>query len=168
MSACKRSAKRTWYAVQCKVRQEERAEENLLRQGYLCFRPIYKYRRMLRGENVLVEESLFPGYLFVNLAPEDSWVTLRYTRGVTRIVSFGDRPLAVDDAIMAQLQNHQEAPYLANQLAVGQQVTINTGPFAKVEATFLSMDGGERVVLLMNLLHRQQKVRVPLLSVSNL
>ena len=35
------AAARHWYLLQCKPRQDERAEENLLRQGYHCYRPLH-------------------------------------------------------------------------------------------------------------------------------
>lgn len=166
MSACKRSAKRTWYAVQCKPRQEQRAEENLLRQGYECYSPKYIRQRFLRGQKTLVEESLFPGYLFVNVSQDANWVTLRYTRGVTRIVSSGGRPLVVRDEVIAQLKRRDEAQVQVHKIAVGESVVIGDGPLSGLEAIFMSMDGDERVVLLMNLLHRQQRVVVPLSAIN--
>jgi transcriptional antiterminator RfaH len=38
-----------WYLVQCKSRQDERAQEHLVRQGYRCYRPQHSYQRIERG-----------------------------------------------------------------------------------------------------------------------
>ncbi len=84
-----------WYLVQCKPRQDERAEENLLRQGYECSRPACRRERLLRGQMQHVQESLFPGYLFIHMPQGANWAPLRSTRGVARVVAFGGRPLAV-------------------------------------------------------------------------
>ncbi|MNG06767.1 Transcription antitermination protein RfaH [compost metagenome] len=59
-----------WYLVQCKPRQDERAEENLLRQGYACYRPQHSCERIVRGRRQPIVESLFPGYLFIQLAAD--------------------------------------------------------------------------------------------------
>lgn len=156
---------RVWYLIQCKPRQDERAEENLLRQGYTCYRPQHTRERLLRGQRQMVTESLFPGYLFIHLSQLDNWAPLRSTRGVSRVVSFGNQPLAVDTALIEQLQQRCSAVPPEQLLENGDKVRINQGPFAELEAIFLSMDGNERVVLLMNILHREQKVRVPLASI---
>ncbi|HSA40732.1 MAG TPA: transcription termination/antitermination NusG family protein, partial [Mycobacterium sp.] len=42
-----------------------------------------------------VEESLFPGYLFIQLDAQSNWAPLRSTRGVSRLVVFSGYPLPV-------------------------------------------------------------------------
>ncbi|HCJ30844.1 MAG TPA: transcription/translation regulatory transformer protein RfaH, partial [Pseudomonas sp.] len=84
----------SWYLVQCRVRQDERAEENLTRQGYECLRPTITRERLLRGRRQSVVESLFPGYLFIRLGAEADWGPLRSTRGVLRVVGFGEGAVA--------------------------------------------------------------------------
>lgn len=155
-----------WYLVQCKPRQDERAEENLLRQGYTCYLPRHSRERLLRGQRQIVEESLFPGYLFIQLSQLDNWAPLRSTRGVSRVVGFGNQPLAVDPELIEHLQQRCSAPAPSPLLESGDKVRLKNGPFAELEAIFLSMDGNERVVLLMNILHREQKIRAPLSSVQ--
>lgn len=161
-------AVKAWYLVKCKAKQDERAEENLVRQGYTCFRPKRRYERMLRGKLQIACESLFPGYLFIQLSFLDSWGPLRSTRGVLRIVSFGGQPLAVRDAVIGQLRERDSVAAVATHLTQGERVRLTEGPFADLEAIFLAMDGEERVVLLMNFLEREQRVSVPLAGVSKL
>lgn len=155
-----------WYLVQCKPRQDERAEENLLRQGYTCYRPQQLRERLLRGQRQLIRESLFPGYLFIQLSSSDNWAPLRSTRGVSRLVGFGNHALAVGQRLIEDLQRRcSEAP-ATQALKPGDRVRIEHGPFSELDAIFLTMDGNERVVLLMNILHREQKIRVPLSSIQ--
>ena len=156
-----------WYLIQCKPRQDERAEENLQRQGYTCYRPRHSRERLLRGKRQQVEESLFPGYLFIQLSQLDNWAPLRSTRGVSRVVSFGNQPLAVDAGLIETLRQRGSVTP-APLLNAGDKVRINHGAFEELEAIFLCMDGNERVILLMNILHREQKVRVPLSSIHKL
>lgn len=160
-----RDMTRAWYLIQCKPRQDERAEEHLQRQGYTCYRPQHNRERVLRGQRQLVSESLFPGYLFIQLGPHDNWAPLRSTRGVSRLVAFGKQPLAVSDALVDQLRQRCDGVPSEPLLEPGDKVRIGQGPFAELEAIFLAMDGSERVVLLLNLLHREQKLSLPLASV---
>lgn len=153
-----------WYLVHCKPRQDERAEEHLLRQGYACYRPRLQRERLVRGRRQSVVESLFPGYLFIQLNPDSNWSPLRSTRGVNRLVRFGEYPLQVPSSLIDSLQERTPSEPQP-LLQPGDRVRIVEGSFAELEAIFLSMDGEERVVLLMKLLNREHRLSLPLSSV---
>ncbi|MCK8683740.1 transcription/translation regulatory transformer protein RfaH [Pseudomonas umsongensis] len=156
-----------WYLVQCKSRQDQRAEENLLRQGYVCSRPICLRDQIVRGRRQLVRESLFPGYLFINLPASVDWSPLRSTRGVSRLVSFGGMPLAVGAGVVAQFQQCAElvvSPSFKN----GDIVKVLEEGFAELNAVFLTLDGEERAILLIDFLSRRQQVSLPLTKISAL
>jgi len=159
---------KAWYLIQSKANQDRRAEEHLLRQGYTCFRPKHRCERVLQGRRRIISESLFPGYLFIQLSLLDNWGPLRSTRGVLRIVNFGGQSLPVRDDLISQLQEHDSQASVQTHLAPGEAVRINEGPFAELEAIFLTMDGEERAVLLMNFLHREQKISIPLAGIRKL
>ncbi|WP_200868908.1 transcription/translation regulatory transformer protein RfaH [Pseudomonas brassicacearum] len=153
-----------WYLVHCKPRQDERAEENLLRQGYTCYRPQHSYERVMRSRRLIITESLFPGYLFIQLAADANWAPLRSTRGVYRIVSFGGIPLRLDNSLIMHLQQ-RTAKAITPAFSAGDSVRITQGGFAELDAVFVSMDGEQRVVLLLNMLNRQQRISMPLVSI---
>lgn len=157
-----------WYLIHCKPRQDERAEEHLTRQGYACYRPRLQRERLVRGRRQSVVESLFPGYLFIQLNADSNWSPLRSTRGVNRLVRFGDYPLQVPSSLIDSLQERtpsEPQPQPQPLLQPGDRVRIVDGSFAELEAIFLSMDGEERVVLLMKLLNREHRLSLPLTSV---
>ncbi len=156
----------SWYLVQCKARQDARAEEHLQRQGYTCFRSTYRREHLVKGARRVSSESLFPGYLFIQLSLHVSWSPLRSTRGVARIVGFGGHPLPISDALVHTLQERDHQGIVTTLFKPGDHVRINDGPFAELEAVFLAMDGDERVVLLMNFLHREQPISLPLSGIS--
>jgi transcriptional antiterminator RfaH len=156
---------KTWYLVQCKPRQDERAEDNLARQGYEISRPKCRYQRLIRGQHQWTVESLFPGYLFINLPAESNWGPLRSTRGVSRVVNFGGVPVAVSDCLVKQLQERVEND-VKSELKLGDNVRIIEGEFAELDAIVMAMDGDERVVLLIRLLNRQQQISLPMASIG--
>ncbi|WP_460137569.1 transcription/translation regulatory transformer protein RfaH [Pseudomonas sp. S1_E04] len=157
-----------WYLVQCKANQDERAENNLVSQGYTCFRPKHRRERILKGQRKVVCESLFPSYLFIRVSSHDNWGPLRSTRGVLRVVGFGGQPLPVRDALIAQLYERDSGVTVETCLTRGEAVCIKEGPFAELKAIFMAMDGVERVLLLMNILQREQTISVPLSGVGKL
>ena len=153
-----------WYLVHCKSRQDERAEQNLLRQGYVCYRPQHSCERIVRGRRQIIAESLFPGYLFIQLAADANWAPLHSTRGVIRIVGFGGIPLRLDDSLIDHLQQRTTAP-ARPALEAGDSVRITEGGFAELDAIFVAMDGEQRVILLLNMLNRQHQISMPLVSI---
>ena len=156
-----------WYVVQCKTREDCRALEHLERQGFSCYRPTLCVEKRRQGRKVEIRESLFPGYLFVQLDEvNDNWYPIRSTRGVIQIVRFNEHPLPIDDDIVEMIRerlasDEPRVPYLEP----GERVLITDGCFAHVEAIFVASDGDKRVMLLMNILHRDQTVSFPMGSV---
>lgn len=161
-----RSRADDWYLVQCKPRQDERAEENLARQGYECARPTCRRERLHHGQLQHLEESLFPGYLFIHMPPGANWAPLRSTRGVARVVAFGGRPLAVSHELILNLKSRAES-CLISAFSPGEKITILDQSFAGIESIFMTMDGEERVILLINLMNRQQQISLPVTSIGN-
>ncbi|QVL48619.1 MAG: transcription/translation regulatory transformer protein RfaH [Thiocapsa sp.] len=155
-----------WYLVQAKPRQAERAEVNLVLQGYSVFHPQIMVERIRRGRRVVVEESLFPNYLFIRLRRwVDNWYPLRSTRGVARLVSFGREPLPVQDAMIAEIRRRLDARPAQSELCSGQKVEIIEGPFRGLEAIFKVHQGERRAQLLIELLHRQITLTIPIADI---
>jgi len=155
-----------WYLVQTRPRQAERAETNLAHQGYSVFRPRVTVEQVRRGRLVPREESLFPNYLFIRLRRwVDNWYPLRSTRGVARLVAFGDDPLPVDDNVIAEIHRRLEAEPITPTFEVGEAVEIVRGPLRGLDAIFKAHKGADRVLLLIDMLHRQVSLTVPVASV---
>ena len=56
---------------------------------------------------------------------------------------------------------------MACQFSRGDAVRITEGPFSELEAIFLRNDGEERAILLLTLLHREQRLKMPLRSIKS-
>lgn len=158
-----------WYLIQTKPRQEARAQEHLQRQNFECYRPLKCDPLKKRGARGQGEEELFPGYLFIRMDQvHDNWYPIRSTRGVARIVTFGGHPVPVQDQLIEQIRQRLIAPAPRAVFNQGDVVRINAGGFGDVEAIFLTADGTERAVILLNLLQRQQKVVLPISSLMRM
>ncbi|HEY0288860.1 MAG TPA: transcription/translation regulatory transformer protein RfaH [Pseudomonas sp.] len=157
-----------WYLIQTKPRQEARAEEHLQRQCFECYRPL-KTAEKKRGSRAVAEEELFPGYLFIRMdQTHDNWYPIRSTRGVARIVTFGGLPVPVQDVLIDQIRERLLAPPPKLEFQQGEAVRITAGGFSDVEAIFLTADGDERAIILLNLLQREQKVTLPVSSLARI
>ncbi|HID55290.1 TPA: hypothetical protein EYP37_02085 [Candidatus Poribacteria bacterium] len=152
-----------WFVVYTKPRKERWAEDNINRIGFETFLPRYE-----RGG---VEKPLFPRYLFVRFDPDSdpSWPSIRYARGVVRIVSFGENgtPTPVPEAVIEEIKSRQDdrglirLGRLPSDPKEGDRVRIADGPFKGLEGIFAEdLKDGERVIVLLSLMGRQVKVDI--------
>jgi len=151
-----------WYAIHSKPRQEERAFDNLQRQGYEAWLPMLTVEKVLRGKLVQVTEPMFSRYLFIRLDTEQTnWSPIRSTLGVSRLVSFGNRPAVVGDELIEALQTvPARAPERLFQ--PGQSIKIVSGPLKGLEGIFQQADGEHRAMVLIDLLNKQHRVTTPM------
>ena len=147
-----------WYAIHSKPRQEERALENLQRQGFEAWLPLLTVEKVLRSKLVQVVEPMFSRYLFIRLDTEQTnWSPIRSTLGVSKLVSFGNRPAVVaDELIEALRQMPEQAPQRLIQ--PGQQVKIVAGPLRGLEGIYQQADGELRAMVLIELLNKQHRI----------
>ena len=162
-----------WYLIHTKPRQERRALENLERQGYPCYLPMFPVQKIRRRKLTTVDESLFPRYLFIQLdiGPQGlDWGPIRSTMGVNRLVRFGVEAAKVDQRIIDFLREHETtfraAP--AEHFTPGERLTVVDGPFAGLEAVFQITNGEKRVIVLIEMLSRPVQVAVAPGSVRKL
>lgn len=154
-----------WYVIQCKGGESFRAAEHLDNQGYEILHPVLEVQRKRRQRLVWVAEPLFPYYLFIRLDRlASNWRPIRSTRGVLKLVTFGNEPVAVDDALVETLRQHPsgEMREASNvYFRAGDTVEITEGPFKDLQAVFASQKGEERAIVLLNMLHKQQRLEIP-------
>lgn len=159
-----------WYLVHCKPREDARAHENLIRQNLECYWPTRQVERLREGRKRTVREALFPRYLFVRLdCLHDNWSSIRSTRGVQQVVRFNAYPVPVRDEIIEGIRERlADGASLEPYLKPGERVQITVGAFSQIEAIFVANDGNERVVLLLNILQKDQELNFPLHGVKRL
>jgi transcriptional antiterminator RfaH len=155
-----------WFAVCCKPRQELVAQENLLRQGFHVYLPRIRLKRRRRGQWIDVIEVLFPRYIFIRIDPvKNSIAPVRSTRGVVGLVRFGGQPAIVANEIMDALVKREDSDSSLHQdsrplFCVGEPVKLVEGPLAGMEGVFVQEDGEKRVIVLLEMLGKANKIRV--------
>ena len=153
-----------WYLIHTKIRQERVALENLERQGFECYLPQISIEKLRRGSLQVVQEALFPRYLFIRLGTgmeSQSWSPIRSTLGVSRLVTFGQTPAKIRDDLVAEIRAHTDAAAVQSRhFEPGQQVIVTDGPFEGLEAIYQMTDGEGRVMVLLNLLSKEVKMSV--------
>ncbi len=154
-----------WYVVHTKPRQEARALLNLEQQGYECYLPLLAAEKLHQGVLTVVNEPLFPRYLFIRLDAEASgkgWGPIRSTKGVSRLVSFGAEPAKIDAQLIEALRAQDEAATRQTRklFTPGERLLVTQGPFAGLEAVYQMNDGESRVMVLIELLSKTAPLKI--------
>lgn len=154
-----------WYVIYTKPKQEQRALLNLEQQGYECYLPMLTVEKLRQGEVSMVEEPLFPRYLFIRLDVSQSgksWGPIRSTMGVSRLVTFGTEPAKVDDRFIETLRAKKDVLCSQPQrlFIPGERVLIADGPFAGIEAIYQMNDGERRAMVLIELLSKPAQLKI--------
>lgn len=157
---------KNWYAVHCKPMQDARAEVHLRNQSYEVFRPLVRLRRRYGSRLRQAVESMFPGYLFIRLDNVlEDWAPIRSTRGVAGLVRCGAHaslvPEPVIDALCRRVGEENCIDLDAGNYHPNERVRITEGPLAGYEALFDSRSGEERVVVLLEMMQRVQRLVLP-------
>jgi transcriptional antiterminator RfaH len=109
---------------------------------------------------------LFPRYIFIRVDPlRRSTATVRSTRGALGLVRFGGQPAVVPDAVMEALRRREDAASGMHEdqrplFNAGEAVKLLDGPLAGMEGVFTEQDGDKRVIILLELLGKANKVTV--------
>jgi transcriptional antiterminator RfaH len=159
-----------WFLVQTKPQQETRALENLQQQGVNAFCPQVLVEKLSRGKRKVSKEVLFPNYLFVEFDQEAvSALSINYTRGVNRIVSFGNVPSQVPDQLISQLKeriDQSDQSMITELPEKGENLEVLDGPFRGLNAIFSQIDGDSRAIVLITILSQKVKAVLPLSSLA--
>ena len=154
-----------WYCLRTKPRNE-RLTSNFLKveNGVEVFCPFVRFERARRSGKLWVTEAMFPGYVFARFQYTSQWRQMRATRGVVKIVSFGELPARVAPEIINELRNavqDQETIVIQPGIEVGEEVNVIAGPFRGLRAVVSRvMPARERVAVLLEVLGMEREVEV--------
>ncbi len=161
-----------WYVINTHSRSEGLALANLSRQGFEAYLPCYLKRRRHARRTDTVSRPLFPGYLFVFMDLEvERWYAVKSTIGVKYVICHGDAPAPVPFGVVEEIQAHEDG---AGKVVMGKispfkkndMVQIKDGAFLDQIGIFDCATDEERVFVLLDLMGRQVRVRMPLEAIS--
>ena len=163
---------RRWYVVRTQPKAEFKALANLCNQGYRAYLPRYLKWRSHARRREQVPAPLFPRYLFIALDLAcDRWRPIRSTIGACDLVAVGDRPSPVPTGVVEEILLQEDSRgYVTisrrTPLHKGAPVRVVDGAFLDCVGLFEYEDDDQRATILLDLLGRHVKVRVPLTTVT--
>ena len=155
---------RLWYVVQTKPQNEYRVEAHLLNQGIETFLPLCASYHSCKGTVVKKIIPFFPSYLFARFDLEHDYHRVKWTRGVKKVLGFGNGPLPISEKIVLGIKERLGEDNLikwAEDWQEGDLVEVISGPFQGLQGIFQQkMSAKGRVKILLSLLGVDVSVQI--------
>jgi transcription termination/antitermination protein NusG len=124
------------------------------------------------GRRKKVEKKIFPGYVLVKMVmTKNSWYVVRNTQNVTGFIGTGTDPVPIseDEVEIILKRMGVEEPKYKIDLAAGDPVRINDGPFKDMDAVVSDIDQEKgKIKVLVSIFGRETPVEVDFLQVKKI
>lgn len=136
-----------WYVAHTRPRCEKKLTGYCRREGLAVTLPLFRSVRKYRGKRVVFEKPLFPGYVFLQLLPEQTRKVYQsdYVANLLNVPDQKTFEEQLNDILFA-LETDVEI-CLAPQITEGARVRIKSGPLRGMEG-FVERRSGQVMVLL--------------------
>ncbi len=137
-----------WYVINTKSRKENQVEKLFQEGGFVIYCPKHMTERVIR--------PFFPGYTFLRFDYPSQYQTVKYTRGVKRIVGNTEGPIPMPEETIQAIRNRElnglivlekygEEPW------IGDEIEVVEGPLKGFKGVFKKEAGDkERVMIFLN------------------
>ena len=172
---------RNWYAIHTYAGYENAVLRNLKQRIeslgmqekiFNVIVPIEKKIKIKGGKRVEVEEKIYPGYVLVDMVvTDDSWYVVRNTPRVTGFVGAGVNPVPLKKEEVEYLFKKMDAGTAKHNidLAIGEMVMINDGPFKELEGKVNAVDQERgKIKVLVSMFGRETPVELDFLQVKKI
>jgi len=159
---------REWYAVYTVVRHEKAVNSALLKRNIETFLPLREVLSRWKDRKKRVHFPLFPGYLFVNVRPNE-FIDVLSNRSVVRILGVKGVPIPVPveqiNSIRILLESKLKFdpyPYFRE----GKEVIVVDGFLQGVKGRIVEVRGNYRLVLSVDSIQRSLSVEIDVKDVE--
>jgi transcriptional antiterminator RfaH len=161
-----RNQQALWYAIYTKAKEEERAGSNLRAWGVKTFLPRIREFRFNEhsGRPTSFLKHLFPRYIFARFDAGSLLHKVNFTRGVCKVVSFGNGPSPVDEILIDTIKSQISAEGFVrsdDKFNDGDSVMVKAGLFRSLEGTVeRDLKDCDRLVILLSSVSYQGRLMI--------
>ena len=162
--------KKGWYVIYTKPRHEKKTASSLKAIGIEFFLPLVKKMRVWSDRRKYVDEALFPSYVFVRLDDLKSYFTSLDIHGILYYVRAANQIAIIHDEVIDNLKcmianSNIELEVSSEEIPPGEHVVIKDGLLIGKKCEVVKYSGKEKVLVRIELLHRNILVDVPSQSI---
>ena len=158
-----------WYVLRVASNREEQVRDTLLRKveiealqeeiGRIVV-PTERVKRVRSGQQRVYERKLYPGYVFVEMAPADdgsiqdkAWFIIKETAGVGDFIGTEGKPSPMSDVdvakMLGQVERKEDSPSIQMEFRKGDRIKIKGGSFEGFEGDVEDIDSEKGTVQVM-------------------
>ncbi|HOI44117.1 MAG TPA: transcription termination/antitermination NusG family protein [Candidatus Aminicenantes bacterium] len=137
-----------WFVINTKPKKESQVEKLFIEGGFKIYNPKYRDEKTVK--------PFFPGYAFLRFDHPCQYQTVKYTRGLKRVVGNREGPIPIPEEVIQGLQARErdgfiEFPKYGEAPGVGDEIEVAEGPLKGLKGIFKKEIGDkERVMILLN------------------
>ena len=155
-------AQARWYAVYTCANHERRVADQFAGRDVKNFLPQYESVRHWKDRKVRLQLPLFPGYLFVHMAPPERLLVLQVP-GVVRVVGFNGNPTPIPQEDIERIREFLGQGWRAEPhpyLQMGRRARVVRGPLMGMEGIVVRRKNRSRLVLSFDLIQRSMAIEM--------
>jgi transcriptional antiterminator RfaH len=147
-----------WFVINTKPKKEAQVERLFREGGFTVYCPKYVRERQVR--------PFFPGYAFLAFDFPRQYQTVKYTRGVKRVVGRDEGPTPIPEEVVAGIRAREKDGLIVfekygEEPAVGDEIEVVEGPLKGLKGVFQKEIGDhERVMILLNYVSYQGQLLI--------
>lgn len=138
-----------WYALYTRPKFEKKVASVLEDKDIRAFLPTRSVVKQWSDRKKIIDEPLFPSYVFVYANSKGRYLSLQ-THGVVRMVSFNGEPTRIPEEQIRsiyQILEHGYDPEPYQYFAYGDEVEIVSGPLRGLRGLYIEDRGTKRLVI---------------------
>ncbi|MBW8687185.1 UpxY family transcription antiterminator [Chitinophaga rhizophila] len=161
-----------WYLIYTRSKQEKKVAGLLSKNNINCFLPLKRERRKWKDRMKVLDEPMFPSYVFVQLSSVAQYTNSLQLEGVCHYVKFDNQIAKISDQeienirLLSSLEADLEVSY--ERLKKGMRYMIQQGPLSGLSCELIDYKGQHKLLVRVNILQRSIITDVPLECVAEL
>jgi transcriptional antiterminator RfaH len=145
-------------------RQEKKVSLQIAQRKVVHYLPLTKVIRKWNDRNKVIEEPLFPSYVFVYLQSMHDYYNVLDAEGALFYVKFGKQIATVSETVINNLKtvigSGNSIEVTADYFQAGQQVMIEEGPFTGLTCEVVEHEREQKILVRVQLLNRNVLTRL--------
>jgi transcription antitermination factor NusG len=149
-----------WFVAHTRPRREKKLQAYCEREGFPSTLPCYRSVRKYRGKKVVFNKPFFPGYVFLQLLP-DQRQSVYQSDHVANLLVVHDQVLFIQqlEEILRALEMDLEV-YLAPEIGPGMRVKVKSGPLRGLEGWVEQRYGMTTVLLRLDFIGQAAAIKL--------
>lgn len=153
-----------WYLIYTKPRHEKKVHQYLQYKQISSLLPVRQCVKKWHDRKKLIEEPLFPSYVFLYVDNMDTYFQGLGAEGAMYYVKSGSKPARVQEGVINNLriltQGQPSLEVSAQRFEPGEKFTITKGALVGLDCELVRYSGKEKILVRVELLNRNLLVSV--------